>query len=100
MNLFYSLIAASDISWISAEARDILEPMLMIFMVLLSIASIVIIMMQKANPDNVGAISGETETFMGKHKGGTLESRLKKVTIALLVCLLIVSVFYFIIQSR
>lgn len=87
-----------EISWISADVRRVLDPMLLILMVVLAIATIVVILMQKATSDNVGAISGESETYIGKNKGSNKERTLKIVTMVLGGCLLVVSVLYYVFQ--
>ena len=55
-----------------------------IFLLILIVASIfviVVVVMQPANSEGIGAISGRQETFYGKNKGKTLESKLRKLTV-------------------
>ena len=66
-----------------------------ILMVIASIAIIVVIMMQKGTNDNVGVITGASDTFYGKNKATNRESILKKVTFAfIMVCAIICFVMW------
>jgi len=71
---------------------------LMIVMVIAAIAMIVIVMMQQGTNDNIGAITGATDTFYGRNKAKSAESRLKKITYFIFALLIITSVIYFIIS--
>ena len=71
-------------------------------MVLLSVALIIIVLMQKSTGEDMSAIAGynqKNESFFGKNKSQTSEGKLRKATIAISVLLLIVSIVYFIILS-
>ena len=46
---------------------------LMVVMALLSIALIVIVMLQSGNQSNLGSITGAAETFFGKNRAKTME---------------------------
>lgn len=57
------------------------QQVLMAFVILMTIAAvaiIVVIMMQKGTNDNVGVITGASDTFYGKNKKSNRESILKK----------------------
>ena len=84
--------------WVSPGVRNILEPILMLTMAVFGIAAIICALLQKADTGNVGALSGDTETFMGKNKGSRTEFRLKVATIVLMALILVTSVVYFVIQ--
>ena len=65
---------------------DVYQQVLMAFVILMTIAAvaiIVVIMMQKGTNDNVGVITGASDTFYGKNKKSNRESILKKVTFGL-----------------
>lgn len=68
---------------------------LTILIVLLSIASIVFVLMQPSNSDGINAITGSSETFFGKNKGKSIESRLKKWTVICLVVIIVISVVFY-----
>lgn len=58
-----------------------LEIVLGVFLILVSIAIIVIVLMQKSREGGLsGAIAGGSDTFFGKNKGRTNEARLAKIT--------------------
>ena len=84
--------------WVPMPVREWLEPTLMLLMAVFGIAAIICVLFQKAQADGVGALSGETETYMGKNKGSRTEYRLKVATIVLMVLILVSSVTYFVIQ--
>ena len=53
----------------------------LIFMALLFIAAIVailVVLFQKSNSDGIQGITATSETFFGKNKGRSIESKLKK----------------------
>lgn len=59
---------------------------------------IIVVIIQPSNSDGIGAISGHSETFYGKNKSKTLESKMRKLTIVaisiLAVCMIVFTVFY------
>ncbi len=59
-----------------------LEIILGVVLILLSVATIIIVLMQKSREGGLsGAITGGgSDTFFGKHKGRTREAMLAKVT--------------------
>ncbi len=63
-----------------------------ILMVLASIAMIVIVMMQKGTNDNVGVISGASDTFYGKNKKRGKESLLKRITLGIFIFILVCAI--------
>lgn len=77
--------------------RDVLAIVAVIVMALSALASIVLILLQQGNSTGINALGGSSETFFGKNKGKTLESKMKKWTIICLVILLVFSVFYFVV---
>jgi preprotein translocase subunit SecG len=72
-------------------------------MVVLAIGMIVIVMMQSGNQSNLGAITGAAESFFGKNKAKTMESKFKRWTViiaaAMLVCSVLFFVFYMLLKS-
>lgn len=87
------LLAASGIKYETAQA------VLMAFVILMTIAAvaiIVVIMMQKGTNDNVGVITGASDTFYGKNKKSNKESILKKVTFGLFTFILVCAIICFV----
>ncbi len=71
-----------------------------IFLILSIIASIfviVVVIMQPGNSDGIGAISGHSETFYGKNKSKTLESKMRKLTIIAIAVLMLCMIGFFIV---
>jgi preprotein translocase subunit SecG len=64
----------------------------------LSILSIVFVLMQPSNSDGINSITGSSETFFGKNKGKSIESKLKKWTVICLIAIGVLSVIFFILQ--
>ncbi len=64
---------------------------------------IIVVIIQPSNSEGIGAISGHSETFYGKNKSKTLESKLKKLTIVaisiLAVCMIVFTIFYQLMSS-
>ena len=66
--------------------------------VIVSVFVIIVVIIQPSNSDGIGAISGHSETFYGKNKSKTLESKMRKLTVIsisiLAVCMIVFTVFY------
>ena len=90
---FINLVGAINIT----PLLEVLYPTVMIFMTLLSVFMIFLVLSQDGNTNNLGAISGNTETFLGKNKVRTKESRFKRMTIYNGIALLVTSIAFFII---
>ncbi|MDR2046886.1 MAG: preprotein translocase subunit SecG [Clostridiales bacterium] len=81
------------------DAYDIwrvLHPALIILMTLLSGSMVFLVLKQDGNTADLGAISGNTETFLGRNKVKTRESRYKRLTIYNGIALLLTSVAFFV----
>lgn len=68
-----------------------------ILMAIASIAIIVVVMMQSGTNDNVGVITGASDTFYGRNKDKNKEGILKKVTIGLFVFIIVCSIIAFVV---
>ena len=85
---------------ITADAWKVIDAVLIILMALLSIAIIVVVLMQEGETGGVSAISGgSSDTFYGKNKGRSREQILKRVTLILGAVMLVVSVVFFVLKS-
>ena len=69
----------------------------LVLIILASLFVIIVVMMQQSNPEGISAISGQSETFYGKNKSKTLESKLKKITVISLIVIGVLCVLYFVI---
>ncbi len=63
-----------------------------------ALAAIVLIMIQPGNSRGIDALGGSSETFYGKNKGKSLESKLKLWTAICLIVLGVLAVLFFILQ--
>ncbi len=74
-----------------------LRPVLMLLMLLIGIATIVVIMMQKPQNDNIGVLGGqEMDSYSRQNKAKSKESILKKLTITGAVLMAVLAIFFFI----
>ena len=91
--MFINLLASDTALLI----RDILAIATVIVMALAALAAIVLILLQQGNSTGINALGGSSETFFGKNKGKSLESKMKKWTIMCLAILLVFSVIFFVV---
>ncbi len=79
------------------DGFQLLSTICLVLSIVAAIFVIIVVIMQPANSEGVGAISGHSETFYGKNKSKTLESKMKKLTIiaiiVLAVCMIAFCVF-------
>ena len=54
-----------------------------------AVVAIILVLFQQSNSDGIQGITGSSETFFGKNKGRSLESRMKKWT---WICLAVITV--------
>lgn len=92
LNSLNSLLLAAD----QYTQYTICLEVFVVLMVLAAIAIIVVIMMQKGTNDNVGVISGASDTYYGKNKATNREGILKKITFALFAFVLVCAVICFV----
>ena len=89
------------LSAITTQARTIASGVILCVVVALAIAEIVLVILQKSDSGNISAIAGgQQETFYGKNKGRSLESKLKLWTIILGVLMVVLCVVFFIIAPH
>lgn len=99
MTNLISMMIGGDYSIIPQPVRDIIEPVLLIIMCLLSIAMIVIVLKQSGDPENLGAITGgNSESYYSKNKGKSRDEVLKKATIWISISIVVLSIAYFILK--
>ncbi len=69
-----------------------------ILMGVAAIAAIVLVMVTPGNSQGIDALGGSSETFYGKNKGRSIESKLKMWTFISLGVLGVLAVIFFILQ--
>ena len=77
---------------------EALRIVLTVIYILISLALVVLVLMQEGKSAGLGAISGAAETYWGKNKGRSVESKLKLWTFISLGILGLFAVVFFIIQ--
>ena len=88
----FDLLAGSLISdW------AVYETICLICLVLGALAAIfliVVIMIQPSNSNGISALGGQQETFYGKNKNKTLESKLRKLTVITMTVLAVLMITF------
>jgi preprotein translocase subunit SecG len=97
LNALFVLSGIPNTTNMTYETQVAVKIALLIAMACFSIAMIVIVMMQRGTNENLGVITGVTDTYYGKHKAKTNEGRLKKITFALFSLIIVTSIIYFVI---
>lgn len=70
----------------------------LILMFLAALAAIIVILFQQSNSDGIQGITASSETFFGKNKGQSLESKLKKWTWICLIVLGVLAIVNYVVQ--
>ena len=94
-NLSINLIAAASPNAFY-DSLPIVRIVLISLIILLSAFLIVLILLQPAKQEGVGAISGSTDTFFSKNKGRTREGMLMRMTIVVSIVIFVLVLLYFI----
>lgn len=76
----------------------VVNGILIALMALVAVAAIILVLLQPANSQGIDALGGSSETFYGKNKGRSIESKLKLWTIICIAVLAVLSVIFFILQ--
>lgn len=71
------------------EAYLISSVVLYVCLFVAALSAILLVLFQQSNSDGIQGITGSSETFFGKNKGRSLESRMKKWT---WICLAVIAV--------
>ena len=71
---------------------------LIALMAVAALAAIILVMLQPGNSQGIDALGGSSETFYGKYKGRSIESKLKMWTMICLAVLAVLAIIFFILQ--
>lgn len=63
-----------------------------VMFILVSVALVILVLMQEGKTKGLGAISGAAETYWGKNKGRSMEGMLVKITRVLAVIFLLLTI--------
>ena len=79
MNMLNMLMAAGSAEW--TAWHDWIKYILLVVMAICAIFVILVVLFQPGNTSGIGALGGQTETFLGKNKSKTFEHKMKKLTV-------------------
>ena len=79
-------------------AYQIVSLVLLVLMAICALVAIIIVLFQPGNSTGIDALGGSSETFFGKNKGRSMESKMKKWTTISLIVLGVLAVLFFILQ--
>ena len=96
-NLFALLAPTTDAA--SYAAYRLTSFILIALMGIAAIGASILVLLQPANSTGIDALGGSGETFFGKNKGKSIESRMKKWTWICLVVLAVFSTAFFVVQQ-
>lgn len=85
----------------SSEAEAAYWAFMIIFLIVIFLAAafaIILVLFQKSNSDGIQGITASSETFYGKNRGRSIESKLKKWSWIVLGVIGVLSVLAYIIQ--
>lgn len=69
-----------------------LRIILTIIFIIVCIALVVLVLLQEGKTAGLGAVSGAAETYWGKNKGRSMESKLVKITTGLAVGFMLLAI--------
>ena len=94
MNMINMLMASGGF-W---NVWPVIKIVALVVMVLCALFIILVVLFQPGNSTGIDALGGSSETFFGKNKGRSMESKMKKWTIIVLVILAVLALVFFILQ--
>ena len=77
MNMMYMLMASGGF-W---NVWPVIKIIALSIMGICALFIILVVICQPGNSNGVGALGGQTETFLGKNKSKTFEHKMKKLTV-------------------
>lgn len=98
----FSLVCADTnketADWV-VNSFPVIKIVILCLLLVLSIAMIVLVVMQKSNTNGVSAISGQSDTFYNRNKKGTLQGLIKKLTIVDAVLIMVLCIAFLVIHT-
>ena len=73
-----NMLMASGGFW---NVWPVIKIIALVIMAICALFIILVVLFQPGNSSGVGALGGQTETFLGKNRSKTFEHRMKKLTI-------------------
>lgn len=87
MDMLSMLLASQKIGGFWENGFPIIRIVLCVFIMLCALFLVAVIIVQPSNSSGIGAINGQSETFLSKNKGKTFESKLKRLTVIVSIIL-------------
>lgn len=87
------LAAFNTPEWV---AYIVLTSVAIALMFIAALAAIVLVLLQQSNSEGINGITGSSETFFGKNKGQSIESKLKKWTWICLGVLAVIAIIFYV----
>jgi preprotein translocase subunit SecG len=79
---------------------SVIANVLAIIDIVICIILVILVIFQEGNDKGMGVIGGGADTFFGKEKGRTMDSKLKKFTALLAIAFAILTVILYLILAR
>lgn len=73
----------------------VLTTIAIVAMFLAALVAIILVLLQQSNSEGIQGITGSSETFFGKNKGRSIESKLKKWTWICLGVLAVIAIAFY-----
>ena len=70
----------------------------LVILFLTALVTIIIVLFQKSNSDGIQGITASSETFFGKNRGQSIESKLKKWTWICMIVLGVLSIVVYVVN--
>lgn len=84
--------------WI-VKSFPIIKIVLMCLIFVCAVAMIIMVIMQKGEANGVSAINGQSDTFYNRNKRGTLQGKIKTLTIVDAVLIMVFCIAFLVIHS-
>jgi preprotein translocase subunit SecG len=83
---------------VSSELYITLSIICLVLSIISAVFVIIVVIMQPGNSSGIGAVTGSSETFYGKNKGKSLESKMKKLTVVAVVIMAVCMIVFYILS--
>jgi len=83
---------------IAGTTYKVLSIICLVLSLITSIFVIAVVIMQPGNSNGIGAVNGQSETFYGKNKNKTLESKMRKLTVICIVILMLCMIAFYVLH--
>ena len=79
MEIMNMLMASGSAGW--TAWHNWIKIIFLVVMAICAIFIVLVVLFQPGNSSGIGALGGQTETFLGKNKSKTFEHKMKKLTV-------------------